>query len=152
MNSIIEQIKTKMGVGTLIVCSRTSRVLLNLRAAHKTHSMCWSLFGGMVEEGEQPKEALFRELSEEMGFVPDIERIYPFDVYQSRDKHFKYVSFVSIVTDEFVPELNYESAGYAWVDLGQWPRPMHQGARISFCNSKAIEKIRLILSQHPIDN
>lgn len=110
--------------------------------------MCWSLWGGMVEDGEQPKDALLRELTEEMGFVPDIERIYPFDVYQSKDKHFKYYSFVSVVEEEFVPELNQESCGYCWIDLGLWPKPMHQGAKISFCNNKAIDKIKIILSQH----
>lgn len=138
----------KIGVGTIFVSIKTNRVLLNLRAPHKTHSMCWSLWGGMMEDGENPKEALLRELSEEMGFVPDIEKIYPFDVYQSKDKHFKYFSFVSIVEDEFVPELNVESCGYCWIDLGQWPRPMHQGAKISFCNLRAVDKIRLILDQH----
>lgn len=138
----------KMGVGTIFVSTDTSRVLLNLRAPHKTHSMCWSLWGGMVEHGEQPKDALLRELSEEMGFVPDIEKIYPFDVYQSKDKHFKYYSFVCIVEEEFVPILNSESCGYAWINLGEWPKPMHQGAKISFCNIKAIDKIKLMVNQH----
>lgn len=140
----------KIAVGTIFVSTKTNRVLLNLRAPYKTHAMCWSLWGGMMEEGEQPKEALLRELTEEMGFVPDIEKIYPFDVYQSKDKHFKYVSFVCIVVDEFTPELNMESCGYCWVDLGIWPKPMHQGAKISFCNQKAIEKIRLMLNQHSV--
>jgi 8-oxo-dGTP pyrophosphatase MutT (NUDIX family) len=138
-----------MGVGTLIVSTKTKRVLLNLRAPHKTHAMQWALFGGMVEKDEQPKDALMRELTEEIGFIPDIEKLYPFDVYQSRDGHFKYYSFVAVVVDEFVPELNNESCGYCWIDLGEWPKPMHQGARISFCNLKAIDKIKLILSQHP---
>jgi ADP-ribose pyrophosphatase YjhB (NUDIX family) len=139
----------KMGVGTLIVSTNTQRVLLNMRAPHKTHAMQWALFGGMVEKGEQPKDALMRELTEEMGFIPEIEKLYPFDVYQSRDGHFKYYSFVAVVVDEFVPELNDESCGYCWMALGEWPKPMHQGARISFCNLKAIDKIKLILSQHP---
>lgn len=139
-----------MGVGTLIVSTKTKRVLLNLRSPHKTHAMQWALFGGMVERDEQPKDALMRELTEEMGFVPDIEKLYPFDVYQSRDGHFKYYSFVAVVVDEFIPELNDESCGYCWIDLGEWPKPMHQGARISFCNLKAIDKIKLILSQHPV--
>jgi 8-oxo-dGTP pyrophosphatase MutT (NUDIX family) len=142
-------ITSKMGVGTLIVSTKTKRVLLNLRAPHKTHAMQWALFGGMVEKDEQPKDALMRELTEEIGFIPDIEKLYPFDVYQSRDGHFKYYSFVAVVVDEFVPELNNESCGYCWIDLGEWPKPMHQGARISFCNLKAIDKIKLILSQHP---
>jgi ADP-ribose pyrophosphatase YjhB (NUDIX family) len=138
----------KIGVGTIFVSTKTQRILLNLRAPHKTHSMCWSLWGGMVEQGEQPKEALLRELSEEMGSIPDIERIYPFDIYHSKDKHFRYYTFVCVVEEEFIPELNIESAGYAWIDLGQWPKPMHQGAKISFCNLKAIEKIKLIINQH----
>lgn len=148
MNNFI--MPPKVGVGTIFVSIKTGRVLLNLRAPHKTHALQWSLWGGMMEEGEQPKEALLRELTEEMNFIPDIEKIYPFDVYQSKDKHFKYYSFVSIVEDEFVPELNIESCGYCWVDLDCWPKPIHQGAKISFCNNKAIDKIRLILSQHTI--
>ena len=138
----------KTGVGALVISTKTKRVLLNLRAGHKTHAMCWSLFGGMMEEGEQPKEALLRELREEMNIDPDIERIYPFDIYQSKDKHFKYFSFVCVCNEEFIPELNYESSGYCWINLGDWPKPMHQGAKISFCNSKAIERIKLIISQH----
>lgn len=147
---IVNQITNKVGVGTIFISTKTNRILLNLRAPHKTHSQQWSLWGGMVEKDEQPKEALMRELTEEMGFIPDIEKIYPFDVYQSKDRHFKYYSFVCVVTDEFVPKLNSESCGYCWIDLGQWPKPMHQGARISFCNLKAIEKLNLIINQHSI--
>ena len=145
MNNLLSN---KTGVGCLIVSTKTSRVLLSLRAPHKTHPMCWSLFGGMVEDGEQPKEALLRELREEMGSEPDIERIYPFDIYQSKDKHFKYYSFLTIVEDEFIPVLNTENCGYCWINLCCWPKPMHQGAKISFCNLKAIERIKYILSQH----
>jgi ADP-ribose pyrophosphatase YjhB (NUDIX family) len=143
-----QSVIAKIGVGAIFVSIKTRRVLLNLRAPHKTHPMQWSLWGGMMELGEQPKEALLREMTEEMGSVPDIERMYPFDVYQSRDTHFKYYSFVCVVEDEFVPELNQESCGYCWIDLGNFPKPMHQGARISFCNEKAIDKINTILSQH----
>ena len=145
MNNILAE---KTGVGTLIVSIKTKRVLLNMRAGHKTHGMMWALFGGMMEPNEQPKEALLRELTEEMNSIPDIEKIYPFDVYQSKDKHFKYISFVTVVEEEFIPELNSESCGYGWFDLSSWPRPMHQGARISFCNLKAIDRIRMIISQH----
>lgn len=138
----------KVGVGTLVVSISTNNVLLGLRAPYKTHGMCWALFGGMLENSETPKEALLRELKEEMGVVPEITKIYPFDVYQSKDKHFKYYSFVCVVEEEFAPILNKESAGYCWVNLGCWPKPMHQGAKVSFCNPKAIEKIKMILDQH----
>jgi ADP-ribose pyrophosphatase YjhB (NUDIX family) len=147
MNDIIPD---KVGVGAIFISVKTNRVLLNLRAPHKTHALEWSLWGGMIEDGEQPKEALLRELSEEMNFIPEIERIYPFDVYQSKDRHFRYISFVCVVEEEFIPELNSESCGYCWIDLGQWPTKMHQGAKISFCNQKAQQRIKMILSQHSI--
>ena len=138
----------KIAVGTLFVSLSTQRVLFNLRAPHKTHSMCWSLWGGMIEENEQPKDALIRELSEEMGFLPEIEKTYPFDVYQSQDNHFRYYSFISLVKEEFIPILNKESCGYAWIDLGQWPRPLHQGARLSFCNQKSLSKIKQLIAEN----
>lgn len=137
----------KTAVGTLFVSISTQRVLLNLRAAHKSHPQQWSLWGGMIESGETPREALLRELNEELGFIPDIEKIYPFDVYESKDGNFKYYSFISIVEDEFIPVLNRESCGYSWMNLGFWPKPMHQGARISFCNKNAVDKIELILKE-----
>ena len=148
MSSTNNILPNKVGVGAIFVSIKTKRILLNLRAPHKTHPQQWSLWGGMVEDGEQPKEALLRELSEEMGFIPDIERLYPFDIYQSRDRHFKYISFVAAVDDEFTPILNSESCGYCWISIGQWPKPMHQGARISFCNRKAEERINMIIGQH----
>ena len=137
----------KNGVGALILSINTGRVLLNLRASHKSHPACWSIWGGMMEEGETPKDALLRELSEEMGGQPSIIRLQPFDVYQSGDGHFKYFSFICLVLDEFTPILNNESAGYCWLDLGVWPKPMHQGTRNSFGNPDALVKLQSILSE-----
>jgi len=31
------------------------------------------------------------------------------------------------VNQEFRPRLNYEHIGYAWIDSGTWPKPMHPG-------------------------
>lgn len=138
----------KTGVGALFLSSSTSRVLLNLRAPYKTHSLRWSLWGGMLEAGELPKDALFRELEEEMGLIPDIEKIYPFDIYESRDKHFRYYSFVCVVEDEFIPILNCEAVAYSWIKLGLWPKPTHAGLRQSFGKPKSLDKLHMILDQH----
>lgn len=138
----------KTGVGTLFVCPSTERVLLNLRAPYKTHSLCWSLWGGMSELNETPKDTLLRELSEEMGYVPNIAKMYPFDIYESKDKHFRYYTFVCVVSDEFIPDINKEAVGYAWTKLGVWPKPMHAGAKTSFCKAKAVDKLKIIIDQH----
>jgi len=138
----------KTGVGCIFLCSSSDRVLLNLRAPYKTHSLCWSLWGGMTEGNETPKETLLRELGEEMGYVPDIEKFYPFDIYESKDKHFRYYTFVCVVPEEFTPEINKEAVGYAWTKLGIWPKPMHAGARVSLTKRKSVERLHMILEEH----
>lgn len=143
--------KQKTAAGALFVSSKTGRALLSMRAAHKTYRCEWALFGGMIDGVETPKEALLRECDEEMGFVPDISKIYPFDVYESRDKNFRYYTFVCIVDDEFLPRLNDESIGYMWIELGTWPKPMHQGVRGTLCSNKAKVLLDIILGQHLSD-
>jgi len=139
---------TKSGAGALFISAKTGQALFSLRAPYKTHKLTWSLWGGMLDGDETPKEALFRELEEEMGFVPDIEKIYPFDIYESRDKEFRYYTFIWIVDEEFIPKLNKEAVGYAWVKLGTWPKPLHEGARRTLCTNKAKALIDIIVSQH----
>ncbi|HEY4123101.1 MAG TPA: NUDIX domain-containing protein [Rhizomicrobium sp.] len=46
------------------------KLLLGLRAPHKTYGGCWDILGGHVEQGEAVKDALVRELQEEAGIVP----------------------------------------------------------------------------------
>lgn len=138
----------KEAYGTIFLSKKTGRVLLNLRSQTKTYKLTWGLWGGMSEPGETPKQCLIREFKEEMGFVPDIDKIYPFDIYESNDKKFRYYSFICVVDDEFIPVLNDESDGYCWTKLGVWPKPMHEGAKITLCNKKSIEKLKTILSQH----
>lgn len=141
-------INAKHGVGALFICPTTNRVLMNLRSPHKSHGLCWSLWGGMIENGESPSTALHREMSEELGKVPDIQKIYPFDIYESRDKSFRYYTFICIVDSEFIPVLNDEAVGYAWTEVGIWPRPLHYGARKSLTSKNALDKINLIVGQH----
>ena len=140
----------KTACGAIFLAANTGRVLLNLRAPYKSHSLTWSLWGGMIEDNESPKECLEREMKEEMGFVPDINKFYPFDIYESNDKHFRYYSFICVVNNEFNPELNQESVGYCWTKLGIWPTPMHNGAKITLCNKSSLAKLHTILKQHTI--
>ena len=55
-------------VGAVLV--RQDRVLLGLRAAHKSFAGDWDIIGGHIEEGEQEWAALCRELVEEIGVEP----------------------------------------------------------------------------------
>jgi 8-oxo-dGTP diphosphatase len=57
-------------VGALLVDTQ-GRVLLGLRAAHKTAwPNHWDAIGGRVEAGETSAQAMIREVGEEIGVVP----------------------------------------------------------------------------------
>lgn len=49
--------------GKLLVCQRTR---------HQTMPLKWEFPGGKIEEGEQPRDALRRELEEELGILAGV--------------------------------------------------------------------------------
>ena len=147
-SSPVEPFTGIIGVGTVFLALDTERVLLQFRNSDKRHKHTWGFWGGLVEKGESPYEALTRELDEELGLVPDINKLNPIDVYQSKDKNFMYYSFVAVIEKEFMPNLNGESCGYAWVNIGTWPKPLHEGARATLSYNKGNEKLKTILDLH----
>jgi len=55
----------KLVVAALIV--RDQQVLICQRTRHQTMPLKWEFPGGKIEQGEQPRDALRRELEEELG-------------------------------------------------------------------------------------
>jgi 8-oxo-dGTP diphosphatase len=49
------------------VLVRDGKILVCQRTRHQTMPMKWEFPGGKIEEGEQPRDALRRELEEELG-------------------------------------------------------------------------------------
>lgn len=146
-----EPVKPFQGIsaaGVVFLSVNTGRVLLQFRASEKRHQFTWGFWGGIQEKNESVYQCLERELNEEIGFVPDIRRLNPIDVYQSADAQFRYYSFAAVVQDDFIPLLNPESCGYAWVDVGRWPKPLHEGAKSTLIRNRGAEKLITLRNQY----
>lgn len=113
-------------VGVWFRSAATGRYLYLLRNDPK-HPGAWGLPGGKVEDGETLLGGMERECTEELGVFPTYQRLVPIEKFTSIDGNFEYNTWVCVVANEFAPTLNHEHLGYAWIDSGIWPRPMHPG-------------------------
>lgn len=122
--------------GALFYAKSTRRFLL-LQKKHGKHQGTWGLVGGTNIQGETPWQGLQREMSEEIGSLPQIKKTIPLETFVSNDKVFNFHTYLCVIENEFVPELSEEHMAYAWATLDFAPKPLHQGLRNSF-SSKAI--------------
>ena len=113
-------------VGVCFYCVTTRCYLYLLRNDSK-YPDTWGLAGGKVEPTETLISAVERECAEELGSMPDYQQLIPIEKFTSSDGGFEYHTFWCRVDHEFIPELNYEHVGYAWIKSGRWPRPLHPG-------------------------
>lgn len=100
-----------------------------------------------MEPGESIMAAMVRECEEEIGSMPEYIRLMPLEKFTSDDGGFSYHTFFCVVKNEFIPKLNHEHFGYAWVDTTIVPKPLHKGLW-STINFEAVrDKISIIQQQ-----
>ncbi len=124
-------------VGIWFYSLATRRYLYLMRKDVK-HPGSWGLPGGKCEPGESLLETLQRECQEEIGIWPQYVSLVPLEQFTSPDGNFVYHTFFCCVPGEFLPTLNEEHQGYAWIDSMTWPRPMHPG----LWNTVTLDSIR----------
>jgi 8-oxo-dGTP pyrophosphatase MutT (NUDIX family) len=107
----------------------------------------WCFPGGKSEGGETAEDTAERETIEELGFLPDGDRI-PWTRRLSTNANAEpageminpvpaigdavdYTTFIQRVPERFDPKLNGEHTGFAWAALDTPPEPLHPGARIA---------------------
>jgi 8-oxo-dGTP pyrophosphatase MutT (NUDIX family) len=105
----------------------------------------WGMVGGSTHDTETPWQGLQREIVEEIGFQPTISKTIPLELFVSKDTKFKFHTFVCVVDQEFVPKLNVEHSGYAWVSVNSWPLPLHEGVKKTLQNKQIETKLQTIL-------
>jgi 8-oxo-dGTP pyrophosphatase MutT (NUDIX family) len=131
--------------GALFYTLDTNRFLFLHRAKGKRADL-WGLVGGTNEGSETPWEGLCREISEEIGFEPEIKKTIPLETFVSNDDHFSFHTYLCIVKTEFIPRLNDEHNGYAWVSFNCWPKPLHQGLRNTLRSKTNIAKLETVFT------
>jgi hypothetical protein len=130
--------------GGIFLSKKTHRFLLLNRTSNKTANT-WGIVGGKNEPSDQtPYDALCREIQEEIGFLPEISKTIPLEQYESKDGEFYYHTYILLVEDEFIPQLNYEHSGWAWVSNECWPKPLHSGLKTTLANKTTQAKIQTI--------
>lgn len=131
--------------GGLFLSKDTKRFLLLQRTKCNTENT-WGLIGGKKEPQDQvPYNTLMREISEEVGKTPTIKKVIPLELFTSKDQLFQYNTYVLLIEKEFIPVLNSEHKGYAWVSFGSWPKPLHRGVRNSLTNKIIKTKLEILL-------
>lgn len=130
--------------GALFYARDTKRFLLLQRNSKKTQGQ-WGLVGGKAEGNETPWQGLLREIQEEVGKTPMIKKVIPLEMFTSNDAKFFFHTYLAIVDGEFIPTLNNEHCGYAWVDVNAWPKPLHVGLRNTLQNKAIKEKLQTVL-------
>jgi len=113
-------------VGVWFYSVDTRRYLYLMRNDPK-HPGTWGLPGGRMESGETIVQTIERECQEELGAMPEYLRLVPLEKFTTIDAGFAYHTFFCSVAREFVPVLNHEHTGWAWINSGTWPKPMHPG-------------------------
>lgn len=134
------------GAGALIFARDTGRYLFLLRST-KSWEHTWGLPGGKINPGENVRQGLEREILEELGGQILSAKLVPIEMFTSSNKKFIYHTYFIAVDTEFVPELNSEHIGYAWLPLSSSPKPLHPGVKRTINSAEAMEKISSAESQ-----
>lgn len=128
----------KKGAGCIILARDTGRICLNHRSKKVLEPNTFGTWGGAIDEKEDPREAVKREVGEEAGTTRKMDLI-PLYVFKKPD--FQYHNFLAIVDKEFTPKLDWESQGFKWCDIDTLPSPLHPGLKALFDDKESWSKI-----------
>lgn len=127
-----------IGAGIFFYAKNTKRFLYLLRTDKNANN--WGIPGGKIENNETLLEGLVRECTEELGLDLIDFKLVPIQKFVNNS--FIYHTFFCAVDVEFIPSLNEEHCGYAWVGDNQYPKPLHPGLFNTVNFDIVIEKLR----------
>jgi 8-oxo-dGTP diphosphatase len=105
-------------VAAAVILARDGRVLLAQRPAGKAYAGYWEFPGGKIEPGESPREALARELREELGII--VRRAAPWLVQRYRYTHAHVELHFFRVSDWSGEPVGHDGQAFAWQTPGRF--------------------------------
>ena len=112
------------GAGGVFLAEDTGRLLLQKRSPYVNEPGTYGTWGGAIDPGEDPKEALEREIEEEAGYRgPKKLRL----LYVYQDGKFRFSNYLVTVPSEFEPKHSWETSDHVWTTLDDLPKPLHFG-------------------------
>ena len=135
----------KCGAGILLICPKRKSILIALR----TDGSGWANFGGQVEKGETPLQCAKRELLEESGFMEGNQyNLYSeIPVHSKEYIRFMYFTYIGIVDDEVIPDLNYEHTQFEWRRYDTLPENLNFGFNEVINNEVVLETLQSIFDK-----
>jgi 8-oxo-dGTP pyrophosphatase MutT (NUDIX family) len=135
-----------VSAGIFFYSKNSKRFLYLLRTDAKNPGN-WGIPGGKIENDETLLDGLQRECVEEIGYWPDSPKLVPIQKFVNNT--FTYHTFFSQIEEEFIPILNKEHCGYAWVGESQYPKPLHPGL-FSTVNFDVVQKkLKTLIKKGP---
>jgi 8-oxo-dGTP diphosphatase len=114
----------EQAAGGIFIAKDTGRILIARRSGNVDESHTWGTWGGKIDPGEDPQQAIEREIEEETGYTGKMQMS---PLYTFKDGEFRYFNFLIVVPAEFSPQLNWEHDSSQWIEFGDWPHPIHFG-------------------------
>jgi 8-oxo-dGTP diphosphatase len=133
------KLNKQAGVWAIIYCPSTGSFLFGKRSETVNKPGVWNFFGGHVDPGETPRQALLRELSEEAGIERSGEDLVHFGgisddeiqglgyVEALRELHY----YLLLADSEFAPRLNDEHSEFRWLKPNNLPHNLNRPSAIA---------------------
>lgn len=123
-HGIVHVLETSYTAGAVVIIEHDGRVL----ALRQLHRKGWSLPGGLIERGEQPADAVAREVFEETGIRIDPGQAMAIDFVPD----IKHIDIIFRVECDELPEVRVASEALksGWFSMDELPEPDKSTQRI----------------------